>query len=759
MKTLFSLRKKMLIGILFLGISNHSYSTDEEGVINLKDPQFNASGDGDITTVGSIEKESKSLIIDDPETWSIEHGIRIHRAGKELALHHADSGWALAPNAPSGAEVSHEAADMKEGLASVRCTFTGNQTTDNNGELEPVDLCEVDLLKLVNLESDELRFWVKSTSSVKEGELQIRLLNLDREYTFELAVPTLDTNWTEVFLALERRTAESNRLFDSGGNTEIISLRCLKQCDGLEVYLDHFSLVSDLVTAVEDINELPSGNSEFQLTDAASRSVVDEIVYHDDAVAVRKWLQQANQSKGVHLLAPPGVYYLSRVPGISLPLYNNLRLHCADATTTIFKNTGRSATGTTAFVSAETAPKNIRIENCGFDLNGWNRGDFSDVVIIRGDTQARNIHIRGNNFFDSNPPGIEGCDQDQDKCATRQRQYILVLNVKNVWIENNHLSGGGRIKAGRPGKNMYIRNNIIDFVNDNGITIVDVGKINDDACISAGRKITKNVEITGNTIINPVSSGIFFGVDGQITDDPGFETKNITIKGNKVSGFFTGAGIRGILPGGGAKNIYITNNDIESIRGSKFDTPKNPNGIEIQRGNCAREAVSNLFINDNKVVVLGGQSEFDSGFFFNGREPTMTDISIENNNILCDNCARLEKGIYFHNGNFEKISVKHNHITAASNAFKLGRADTAVSMKNVLIENNFFFDSTNKSSGQVSLIVSPEQLVEAKISENIIQGGSGYGIYCKNDGELFITDLLSNQYLNNENGPLSKDCR
>ncbi len=759
MKTPFSLRKKILIGILLLGISNHSYSTDEEGVINLKDPLFNASGDGDITTVGSIEKKSKSLIIDDPETWSIGHGIRIQRAGNELPLHHADSGWTLAPNAPSGAGVSHESADMKEGLASVRCTFIGNQTTDNNGELEPVDLCEIDLHKLVSLESDELRFWVKSTSPVKEGELQIRLLNLDREYTFELAVPALDINWTEVFLALERRTSESNRLFDPGGKTEIISLRCLRQCDGLEVYLDHFSLVSDLVTTVEKIDALPSGNSEFQLTDAASRSVVNEIVYHDDAVAVRKWLQQANQSKGTHLLAPPGVYYLSRMPGISLPLYNNLHLNCADATTTIFKNTGRSATGTTTFVSAESAPKNIQIENCGFDLNGWNRGDFSDVILIRGDTMSHNIHILDNKFFDSAPAGIEGCDQNQDKCATRQRHYILVLNVKNLWIENNHLSGGGRIKAGSPGKNMYIRNNVIDFVNDNAITIVDVGQRNNVDCKSVGRKVTKNVEIIGNTIINPVSSGIFFGVDGQITDDPEFETKNITIKGNNVSGFFSSAGIRGILPGGGAKNIDIANNAIESIRDSKFDTPRNPNALEIQRGNCAKGSASNISIKDNKFVVSGGQSELDSGIFFNGRDPLMTNISIENNSILCDSCGRFEKGIYFLDGKFERISVKHNYISAVSNAFRLGRTDTAVSMRNALIKKNHFLDSTDRFLGQVSLIVSPELLVEAKISENIIQGGSGYGIYCKNDGELFVNDLMSNLFLNNQNGYVSLDCK
>ena len=151
---------------------------------------------------------------------------------------------------------------------------------------------------------------------------------------------------------------------------------------------------------------------------------------------------------------------------------------------------------------------------------------------IKGDKEAENIYIYGNKIYDSKSPGIEGCDQNQDKCATRQRHYILVKNVKDLWIENNHLSGGGRIKAGGPGQNIYIRDNIIDFVNDNGITIVDEGqkivdKDGNNLCISVGMRNTQNIEISGNTIIDAVATGIFFGADGQKGDDPQFKTQNI----------------------------------------------------------------------------------------------------------------------------------------------------------------------------------------------------------------------------------------
>ncbi len=149
------------------------------------------------------------------------------------------------------------------------------------------------------------------------------------------------------------------------------------------------------------------------------------------------------------------------------------------------------------------------------------------------------------------------CDFGHEACVTRQRHHILVRKVDGVWIEHNQMSGGGRIKTGGAGlgRNMHIRHNALDFVNDNRITIVDR---------SAG--VTEHVEITGNTIINPVTSGIFFGADGpKFAAVPGMILRDVTIARNRISGFFSDAGIVGKLPLT-AENTEIQDNFIENRR-------------------------------------------------------------------------------------------------------------------------------------------------------------------------------------------------
>ena len=134
------------------------------------------------------------------------------------------------------------------------------------------------------------------------------------------------------------------------------------------------------------------------------------------------------------------------------------------------------------------------------------------------------------------------------------------------------------------------------------------------------------------------------------------------------------------------------------------------------------------------------------------------DISIENNSVLCDGCGKLEKGIYFRDGNFKNISVKRNQITATGNAFRVGRTDAAVSMVDALIEKNHFLDSTDRTLGQIALIVTPEQIIEAKISKNFIKGGAGWAIFCRNNGELSLTDLMTNVFSDNQKNDLSGSC-
>ena len=173
--------------------------------------------------------------------------------------------------------------------------------------------------------------------------------------------------------------------------------------------------------------------------------------------------------------------------------------------------------------------------------------------------------FRGNRIFDST--GVE--------CAGRdcQRQYLVALNVQDVLIENNHFSHGGRIKVGRPGKRIVIRNNQLDFVNDNGITVVgdkDVGLEDFD-------NITEDILIYRNTINSPTVTGIFYGADG--TDDkPGLTLRRITIFGNTITGRMGGACIRGTLPEY-ASQIFVGDNRCNSI--GRQDGNKSLSGIHL----------------------------------------------------------------------------------------------------------------------------------------------------------------------------------
>ena len=542
-------------------------SIGQAATVSLGHPRYHASGRGDITTTGDIVEGQRLLTVANGASWSAGHGIRVRRAGEDVPVHNADSGWQLPPGAPAGSAVTHDPIDKVEGTASVHCQYSGMSPG-------PVDICEIDLGAATNFAFDELRLWLKPSIATVAGALRIRILRLDdplnpddciapiingRCATFSLDIPAVAANaWWEIFVEL-KRTGGHGLLDNLAADHRFVVLECVKNCNNIEVRLDDLLLVNDLVGTVELIK---SGEKVFQLNRItpggaieplfAGRTVAGETVYHDDTIAVRTWLQEADSPGGARLFAPAGIYYINGIDlfgvgggSLSLPLYNDTHLQCASRKDTIFKNTGRSATGPAVmFRSAAQAPANITIENCAFDWNGWNLRDFLTLVLITPDTDtkaiARNIIVRSNRFFDSNFPGIQGCDLGQDDCRTRQRHHVHVARVDGLWIEHNLMSGGGRIQAGGSslGRNMHINNNTLDFVNDNGITISD--KV-------AG--ITEDVEIADNTITNPVTSGILIGGDGEEAGrTEGMILRNIVIRRNRISGFFVSSGILGTCP-------------------------------------------------------------------------------------------------------------------------------------------------------------------------------------------------------------------
>jgi len=736
-------------------------------VVSLGHPGFHASGQGEVTTTGSIAAGESLLTVANADTWAVQHGIRVRRAGDDAPVHNADAGWTLPPTAPAGASVTHDSGDAMEGAASVKCAFAGVAPG-------PVELCEVDLGAPANFFYDEVRLWLKSSMAISAGALRLRLLRFDdplsdkdcaapivagRCPTFDLDLPAVAADvWQELFVELKRTTG--NGIVDNfSGGEQVVVLECRSTCDGIEVHLDDLWLVKDFVAVITGI-EAPG---TFTVSRLAGRTVTAETVYHDDTVAVLNWLKQVDLLGEARLVAPAGIYYISLddLPGVggaegsrSLWLYNNTHLRCASRRNSVFKNTGRSATGPgVMFRSADESPATITIENCGFDWNGWNLQDFATVFLIAPHTDlealGRNIVFRGNRFFDSQLPGMQGCDFGQDECRTRQRHHILVPRVDGVWIERNVMSGGGRIKTGGGGlgRNMHITNNALQFVNDNAITIVDT---------SPG--VTELVEIVDNTIVDPVVSGIFFGGDGEEASTvEGMAVRDLVIAGNRIYGFFATAGIIGRLPRT-AERITIDDNIISNARQSDVRPGLQfVSGIILAQQSPEAAPATDFRVARNRIIASGPHAIIDiGGIVFRGAVG-YSDLDISDNDVECSGCPihlRLDAlgfGIRLWSGTFNRVSVTGNRVVSASEALRIG--EFAI-VSDGLIERNDFTASKNQFNGQITVLASAGQSIAARVANNDITDGAGYGILCSGEGQIVLTGLLTNNLANNAAGAI-----
>ena len=303
---------------------------------------------------------------------------------------------------------------------------------------------------------------------------------------------------------------------------------------------------------------------------------------------VRAWIAAGKADEyGRHLYASAGTYTLSR----HVVIFDGLHLKCESPETTVFQKERENPRG--KFLShdygvAERPPLNdIWVENCGFDMNG----DPKNFASFFNLENINRMTFRENRIFDST--GVECADRD---C---QRQYLVVLNSHDILIENNHFSHGGRIKAGRPGKRIVIRHNHLDFVNDNGITVVDQNGVYPN--------VTEDILIYGNTINGPTVTGIFFGADGE-HNRPGVTTRRITVFGNDISGRMGGACIRGTLP----------------------------------------EEASEIFVGDNRCNPIGRREgdDFLSGIQIKGYRPPSTDVSVFYNYVEGETPGSLDRGAF-----------------------------------------------------------------------------------------------------------------
>jgi hypothetical protein len=301
----------------------------------------------------------------------------------------------------------------------------------------------------------------------------------------------------------------------------------------------------------------------------------------DCTSAIQRWIDDG-RAQGRHLYVSPGTYLY----GSTRRLYDRTQIRCADPATTVFKNTNEQQAYFIAsenFGSGSPPYTDMRVENCGFDMNAA-QANFASTIVIRGGSDparwARNITIRGNRVFDSTQPGQMYVERD------RQRQYILVLAAQDVLIEGNRLSEGGRIKAGRPGSRIVVRNNTLHNINDNAITVVNFGDYTGSHYL-----------IENNHITNALGSGIFFGSDGQGAGTPAQVVEDIVIRNNTIVGGQQ-ACIHGTLPNH-ARRIFIQGNSCEKVQTVYTYSDSFDRGVGIIRADHGVLPIEDLTITGN----------------------------------------------------------------------------------------------------------------------------------------------------------------
>lgn len=454
----------------------------------------------------------------------------------------------------------------------------------------------------------------------------------------------------------------------------------------------------------------------------------------DSTTYIRGLIEDAHRKGQKVVNIPAGTYTIFK----PLPLYSNMTLRGAGSHKTILKNSG--ANGPKIMFSTQIAgvetPKNIKITNIGFDSNGFNREDFLAVIAITGQSvkaQASNIRIQNNRFYDSvfdrvNPTDLD-CDIGLVSCSknVKQRQYILVLNVDGLWVTDNQLSGGGRIKVGRPGRNIYVQRNTLNFVNDNAITFVNNGN---NCRLSSQHCFTENVYVTDNVINNPVNNGIFFGADGEKFDHPDMRISNVVIARNKISGFF-GKGIFAILPPQ-TNGIQISSNQIIATR--ERAVPNEPHlqtlGLMLKSGPLTSGNAQNVVIRNNVIMAANQYGLLRTAALSVGN---ITNLKVVNNKIYSKFPGIISRGFQV-SSEVENAIFRGNVVVNATHGFSIrGSAIQTHFIDNKLMR------SQDPNSGQLRFELEPTERVQANLFNNQFLDGQGYGISCHGNGQINLS--------------------
>jgi Zn-dependent metalloprotease len=713
-----------------------------------------ASGQGDVVTTGTLNTNRTVVRLADARSWQQQdwqrQGVRLKRAGFSAGLQTAtasDSNRLVTctdgrdPHVDIANPSYLTAAQLKYRISRAGAT----------GQPVPPTLSEY----------DELRLVVRASRSFNAGEVFVRIPNwnctvndpvADDEYGpvsirvgARLLLPALSAGQdTEVYLHINREIPSYNDRLDFYVSAAACDAGCVA---GLTISLIDAEAVSDHVTRATRASGVELTLERAAMRDpCVGRANCSIAVTHDDTEAVRSWLQhwgdRASATAPALLTVPSGIYPLSSVRTFSprgsdwtighdspLRIYSHTELRCDSRDTAVFRTVPNRATGKPSMFRAygtgdttfdpQTSPQNITVSGCGFDLNGWNGYDFATPLILSGTDvrdangqvqylMASHMKVIGNRFTDSAPPGREGCDHYSDlkKCATRQRQYVLAYLANDVEIRDNLLEHGGRIKAAGPGERISITNNTLDFVNDNGITIVDSGGPPN------LQLMTRDVVIANNTIRDAMSTGIFFGMDGTPLDPTRSVLENIRIENNRIEGHF-GGGIKLVTPWL-TSNVAITGNTV--VRSGQPTVPNpvwndlpcgesplvglllQPGGSDIPTfiGSTVAAVVRDIRIESNTITMnrqlsqgsalcttLSADRTYGSvvGMMLDGPRADMSvdgmhGLTVQNNAVACTGCGERgpsagNDGIWLRTGRFTNAWVEGNRVSNFQRALRV----------------------------------------------------------------------------------------
>ncbi|MEZ4847687.1 MAG: right-handed parallel beta-helix repeat-containing protein [Bacteroidia bacterium] len=297
--------------------------------------------------------------------------------------------------------------------------------------------------------------------------------------------------------------------------------------------------------------------------------------------------------------------------------------------------------------------------------------------------------------------------------------------AQEVWIENNLIEGGGRIKAGGIGEKIIIKDNIVKNPNDNGITI---------AIPHTGPHVISTQYIIKNNFVEKaLGSAIYIGDDGKKETDPNRTGdnifKSIIIEGNTLIGPGTKLMIY-ISLASETKRIHIVNNIIESrdLTGQEFT-----NGIlvKINESDIGREG-SDFLIANNTI-----SGKFDHGSIWINQ---LNNARIVNNQLTSSGA----RGLRLHKVTDAVISG--NIIDNCGLGIFVSRNATGLLFEHNIIKNNShegIWLNTESSDDRIQAQFVNNQISNTATKLPLMEKGPG----------VFDTRYFMNSFFNNSMGP------